>query len=473
MTRIIVEIDPVTRISGLLSIKTQIDNCMITNAISSGMQIRGFEKMLQGRAPLDAIRLTARTCGICSVAHTLASSMALEMALGVKPDFNGELIRSLVHGFETLQNHIRQFYQFTMPDYVELMEVSPLYANMLKDEMDFRLPKEINDKLIAHYVQSIEYSRSAHRAEATIAGKAPHNHGVFVGGITANFTIEMFNVVKSILFDIKGFIRDIMIPDAELLMRYYPEYMQWGHSGENYLSYGFFACLPKEFQIAGQGTVINGTYSELDKDKITESIKYAWFDADREIMRPLDEPPVLNFGKAGAYSWVDAPRYGGYAMEVGPMADLIVGGNYRGDTGALCRIKARCVFSLLVCEAMEKMLENIRLQPAYQEAWQIPDSCEGYALVGAMRGGLGHWIKIEDQKISRYSLLPPSNWNMSPKCSSKIHGACEQALIATPIADIKKAKVIIGRIVRSFDPCLNCAAHVVSDKSEPFRFEIV
>ena len=68
--------------------------------------------------------------------------------------------------------------------------------------------------------------------------------------------------------------------------------------------------------------------------------------------------------------------------------------------------------------------------------------------------------------------MPPSNWNMSPKSEDGQHGACEQALIGTPIEDQKKAKVIAGRIVRSFDPCLNCAAHVVSDKAEPFTFQI-
>lgn len=473
MARTVVEIDPITRVSGLLSIKAQIEDGKITNANSSGMQIRGFEKMLQGRPPLDAIRLTARTCGICSVSHTLASSMVLEMALGVKPDFNGELIRSMAHGFETLQNNLRQFYQFVVPDYVNISGVSPLYPNIPVEESDFRLPKDINDRFISHYQDAIAYSRSAHKAQATIAGKAPHNHGVFVGGITTNFDISMFNIVKSTLYDIKKFVVEIMIPDIEILMQYYPEYKQWGKSGDNYLSYGYFEYLPRDIQVAKPGAVINGKYSELNKNMITQSIKYSWLKSTTETLNPLDEPPTLDFSKPGAYSWVDAPRYSGESMEVGPMADYIVNSGYSEGTGALHRIKARCLFTLKVCEIMEKILGYTKLQNAVQEVWKVPQTGEGYALIGAIRGGLGHWVKIENQKIKQYSLLPPSNWNMSPMCSSNIHGACEKALIDTPISDIKKAKVIIGRIVRSFDPCLNCAAHVTSDKAEPFTFQII
>ena len=126
MAKTTIKIDPVSRVSGLLSVSVAIENGYIVDARSSGMQIRGFEHMLKGRAPLDTIRLTARTCGICSCAHTVASSMALEMAMGVKPDFNGQLIRNLAHGFETLQNSIRQIYNFVLPDYVDISGISPL-----------------------------------------------------------------------------------------------------------------------------------------------------------------------------------------------------------------------------------------------------------------------------------------------------------------------------------------------------------
>jgi hydrogenase large subunit len=436
------------------------------------MQYRGLDRMLQGRPPLDAIRLTARTCGICSTAHTIASTMALEMAMGITPDFNGELIRGLALGFDTIQNNIRHIYQLAVPDYVNIGGIPPLFTTAPKDETDFRLPPKINDLLVSHYQTSIGFSRSAHKALATIAGKAPHNHGIFIGGVTTNFDIDMYSIIKSILFNVTQFVTDVMIPDIALLMEYYPEYLRLGYGSGNYMSFGYFAFLPEMFWVTKPGLLLDGVFSELNPDLITESIRYSWLKAEQNLSRPLDLPPTLDFGKPGAYSWVEAPRYAGKAVETGPLAGLIVSGEYSGDTGALGRILARAIFTQKVCEKVRLMLDYVRMQPANQAQWTVPQSGEGHALVGAMRGGLGHWIRIENQKIGRYTIMPPSNWNMSPKSEDGQHGACEQALIGTPIVDERKAKVIAGRIVRSFDPCLNCAAHVVSDKAEPFTFQI-
>jgi hydrogenase large subunit len=202
---------------------------------------------------------------------------------------------------------------------------------------------------------------------------------------------------------------DVMIPDVALLMKYYPEYRQLGRGNGNYLSYGYFSFLPEIFWVTKPGVLLDGVLSELNPDLITESIRYSWLQADQEPMRPLNDTPELDFSKPNAYSWVDAPRYAAKAVETGPMAGLVVSGNYIGDTGALGRIMARAVFTQMVCEKMQLMLEYARFQPANQQQWKVPESGEGYALIGAMRGGLGHWIRIENQKIAKYSILPPSN----------------------------------------------------------------
>ena len=473
MAKTTIKIDPVSRISGLLSVNVVIDNGVIVDAQSGGMQVRGFEHMLKGRPPLDTIRLTARTCGICSCAHTVASSMALEMALGVKPDFNGQLIRNLAHGFETLQNTIRQIYNFVLPDYVDISGISPLYKTVSPRQADYRLPKEINTELASHYALSIEHSRNAHKAEAILAGKAPHNHGVFVGGITTDFDIDKFNQVKAILYTIKEFIAKYMVPDLRILMRYYPEYNDMGTGIGNYLSYGYYADMPKELMVAKSGVLVQGTLSELDPRKIKEDLKYTWVNSPNNVFKPTENPPLLDYKKEGAYSWVDAPRYDGKAFETGCLANMLVNGTYKGGTGVLHRIMARCMESVMICDKMEEMLTYTRFQPAFQEPWKIPDKGEGFALVGAARGGLLHWLTIENKVIQNYTLLPPSSWNMSPMDNNNVHGGVEQGLIGTRIDDMSKAEVTIGRIVRSFDPCLNCAAHIVSDKQAPFAFQII
>lgn len=95
-------INPVTRISGFMEIQVQIENHIVSDAKCSGLLFRGFEKMLKGRHPLDAVYFTERICGICSTAHSMASSLALEEALGVTPELNDKYIRDFMHGLSLI-----------------------------------------------------------------------------------------------------------------------------------------------------------------------------------------------------------------------------------------------------------------------------------------------------------------------------------------------------------------------------------
>jgi hydrogenase large subunit len=66
----------------------------------------------------------------------------------------------------------------------------------------------------------------------------------------------------------------------------------------------------------------------------------------------------------------------------------------------------------------------------------------------------------------------PTTWNASPRDDQGQPGPIEQALIGTKIRDEANPFEIV-RIVRSFDPCLACAVHVITPKgNELTRFRI-
>lgn len=90
-------------------------------------------------------------------------------------------------GCKYLQNHIHHFYQYTIPDFVKLPDDYPLFQ---AEHSDFRLPKEKNDKQVKDYFDSLDISKSAHEMLAVLGGKAPHNHGIFVGGITTQASTD-------------------------------------------------------------------------------------------------------------------------------------------------------------------------------------------------------------------------------------------------------------------------------------------
>ena len=462
-----VVIDPVTRVSGALEVQIMIEKNIVVDAKTRGLIFRGFEKMLKGRSPLDAIYFTERICGICSTAHGFVSALALEDALKVQPDENGSILRQIMHGCEFLQNHIRHFYQFIIPDYV------PIKIDPSKDNKKYKMPKEINDMINNHYVDSFKYSHNAHKMLAILGGKAPHTHGIFVGGVTANIDSLKIIELKSILYTIKEFVSNVMLLDINMLAKYYPEEFQTGRGYGNFMTYGVFDQLFNAPEIyVKSGVLINNERQDFDPNKISEDIRYSYYSAPKEVLTQEDYDWQPDTQKKDAYSWIKAPRYDGLPMEVGPLARLWISGEYSRGISTLDRITARAIEASKVCNILDNLLKKVKLNKSDQKIWQIPQSAVGVAFRDTTIGALSHRLTIKDQKIDTYNILTPSLWNVSSEDSKGNKGVIEKALIGTYVEDIKNPTEI-GKIIRAFDPCISCATHIISDKCEDFTIRIV
>lgn len=463
-------INPVTRISGFLEIQAHVEGNTIIDAKSSGMLFRGFEKMLRGRPPLDAIYFTERICGICSTAHGMASTLALENILNISPNQNDKMLRDFMHGCEFVQNHLRHFYQYTLPDFIRIPEVQPVYS---VTHNDFRLPEALEKELTKHYIEAVKYSRLAHEMLALLGGKAPHTHGIFVGGVTVNLDAAKWAKLKSILASIKEFVISYMISDVYLISEYYPDYFENGVGYKDLLTYGSFDTYSdKDLFYVSPMVMINGEEQVFVEDRITENIDRAWYEANKVEQRPTEPTVEENVYKEKAYSWIKAPRYEGYPLEVGPLARMWLSGNYRNGISTMDRTIARALEELKIIEIMENILEKVQLQATQQGIYEFPEDARGKGLIDTTRGALGHWVSVQDQGIQNYEIITPTSWNLSPEDSIGLKGVIEKALIGTTIEDLNNP-VEIGRIVRSFDPCVSCATHVHSDRYSPFEIRVV
>lgn len=452
-----ITIDPITRISGFLDISIEMDNNIVTNAKTSGLLYRGFEKMLKGRFPLDAVFYTERICGICSSAHSIASSLALLNALGLSMDINDLYVRDLTHGFDIVQNHIRQFYFFTVPDYVRLPDINPISP---QSRDDFRLPEALNTKISKDYIAAVQFSALAHEGLATLGGKAPHNHGIFVAGVTANIDEYKIQKVKSIISKLKQFVNDYALEDISIICDYYRDYFQKGDAYSNFISYGLFNDYnDSEIKYVNSGVIINGIKNQLDVSKIIEGIRYSWYiNSQIDTSDGKKNDIEIDLSKEGAYTFVKAPRYNGLAMEGGPLARLKMAAEYSGGDSCMDRNLARVLELKKIIDIMEGLANRLQIKNNNQIVYEIPDKAVGTGLTDTARGALGHFIEIENKVIKNYDIITPSSWNLSPIDNFGIHGPGEKAIIGTKIENPDNA-VEPGRIIRSFDPCISCATH--------------
>jgi len=451
-------INPVTRANNRGHVEVTIEGGKVVDCRSGALFFRGFEIMLSGRDPRDAPYFTERICGICSVAHATAAAFALEDLVGVRPPRNGNVLRNIIFGADTLQNHLRQFYLLGLPDYVSGPDTAPFAPRYRRG---YRLPPEVNRRMFEHYYEAANIARLAHEILAVLGGKAPFQHAILAGGATVPPDGAVLLDLRAKLSIITRFIKGKMIPDAQTIAEAYPEYYELGKRPLRFLVYGSFPVDPerKHFYFPGGAVEENGM-QDIEPAFITEHLRYAYYEAEAHSRTSAVNGAKPQPGKPGAYSWIKAPRYRGKAFEGGPLARLWVGGKYRRGVSAMDRLMARVLETEILCGLMRQWLEELEPDEPIFNAFDLPNTGEGLGLTDSMRGPLLHYISLKGGRISRYHIITPSAWNFSPRDDEEQPGPVEEALTGTPIADHREP-VEVGRIIRSFDPCYACATHII------------
>ncbi|MEJ2037620.1 MAG: nickel-dependent hydrogenase large subunit, partial [Desulfosarcinaceae bacterium] len=100
----------------------------------------------------------------------------------------------------------------------------------------------------------------------------------------------------------------------------------------------------------------------------------------------------------------------------------------------------------------------------YDDPARIRDG-QGFGLVEATRGGLGHWVTIRNGQIAAYQVITPTAWNASPRDGNGLRGPWEEALVGTPVQN-PHDPVELGHVIRSYDACLYCTVHALSPGEE-------
>jgi hydrogenase large subunit len=295
-------------------------------------------------------------------------------------------------------------------------------------------------------------------------------------------------------------------------------YKDWAGVGgglTNYLAYGDLPTNgygdPTKFKFP-RGIVLDRDLSTVhevdarDAEAVQEFISHSWYEyaggdgagkhpwaGETKFNYTGPKPPYEQLDVAGKYSWLKTPRWKGKAMEVGPLARLLVAYasgsrevqevvNFALKTldvpvGALFstlgRTAARGLETKLIAgwakEFYAQLLSNIKNGDSRMfndarwnpETW--PSEAKGVGMTEAPRGALAHWIVIKDRKIDNYQLVVPSTWNASPRDAAGQRSSYEQALIGTPVHDPEKPLEIL-RTIHSFDPCIACAVHLYDEK---------
>ena len=511
MARIV--IDPITRIEGHLKIEVEVENGVVVDAWSAGTMARGWEILLQDRDPRDAPWVTSRVCGVCEGVHTIASSQALDQAFGVEVTEAGRIMRNLFCGGLYMHDHFIHFYVLSALDYLDIMAIasytgsdpglvaikdkivalvqasdtSPFTPRYEPDEFSVNDP-EIVTTLVSHYIKSVEMKAKSQKMINYLTGVQPHPNAITVGGCTATPTVEQLYDFRKLWEEQLKFVTEVYLPDVTAVGTgpLLPlATMGLGGTGDNYLCYPMFPqdapmnsndyAFGGSNHLVGGGVISGGNAQAVDYGQITEAIEYSWYDypGGAASLHPSEGVTEYNLNKPDAYSFLKAPRYTGEMMEVGPLSRGLVNQypelmnlvNAGVKPGAVARHYCRAVESKLVGEAglawIDRLIQLATEGPLISmNDKPVPRSARGMGAWDAPRGALAHWVDIQDHRIKNYQLVVPSTWNASPRDEKGVRGPYEQSLIGCPVPDVDNP-INVVRIIRSFDPCLACAIHLI------------
>jgi hydrogenase large subunit len=404
-----------------------------------------------------------------------------------------------------------------------------IFANAYWGHPAYKLPSEGNLLAVAHYLEALDWQREAIKIQAILGGKNPHPQTYLVGGMALPVSqnspdalnLSKIAQMRSIAQQALDFVQQVYLSDLLLVGSYYKEWANLGSSPGHYLSYGDFPTDTSGDPSAlwlPRGVVFDNDLSAvqpLDHRLIQEYVAHSWYNyrgGDDIGLHPSagetqpnftgPNPPYDLLDTDSKYSWLKAPRYDGLPMEVGPLARMVVA-YASGHTGVrdavdatlgtlglgpealfstLGRVAARGIETLLIAQQMlgwiDELEANIRAgrteihngtlwDPA---TW--PAEATGWGSTEAPRGGLGHWVQIQNGQIANYQTVVPTTWNGSPRDASGQRGVWEHALIGTPVADPEQPLEIL-RTVHSFDPCMACAVHILdADQREVTRVDV-
>jgi len=393
-----------------------------------------------------------------------------------------------------------------------------IFANGYWGHPAYKLPPEVNLIAVAHYLDALEWQKEVVKIHAVFGGKNPHPN-YLVGGVPCSIDInevaainsDRLNLVARLISQADEFVNQVYIPDLLAVASFYKDWAQWGGGLTNYMSYGEYPtqgyAKPEAFKYP-RGVVLNRDLSHVypvnprDSQEIKEYIASSWYSYDggdsagihpwsgeTKINYTGPKPPFETLEGHQKYSFLKTPRWKENAMEVGPLARLVVAyasghtdvKELVGETLGKLNVPVTALFSTLgrtaargldaslamiwLKEFFGELMERVKIRETSTfngEHWEPkswPKDAEGVGLVEAPRGALAHWIKIHDGAIANYQLVVPTTWNGSPRDAKGQRSSFEASLIGTPVAKIDQPVEIL-RTIHSFDPCLACAVHL-------------
>lgn len=414
-----IKVDYMARVEGETALDITVQDKEITDLqLRLYEPPRFFQAFLEGRHYEEIPDLVARICGICPVAHMLASLEALEQALGVVPSPETLRLRELLALSQWIQSHTLHTYMLAIPDYMgypSVIEMVPEHKAVVE--------------------QALRLKRLGNDLTTLIGGREIHPVTPVVGGFThvpdreeVKTMISRFKKAKKDINDMVDIAANLPLPDFTRDME--------------------MVSLKTDTQYP----VLKG-YLSSNKGLRATKEKYRRYIKERHVAHSN----AMFSSITGRGSFIVGPL-----SRISQNFDLLSTDAKKAaernnlvypSSNPFASIPARAVETMWAADRCIELLEGLELKADQAPVKTAPGT--GYSISEAPRGLLYHYYKINKKGlVEEADIVSPTShnaYNMEEDLRSFVPN----------ILDLSDEELTMRceMLIRAYDPCFSCSVH--------------
>lgn len=456
-----IKIDPITRLEGHGKIHIFLnDEGNVANAYLQIPELRGFERFCVGRKAEDLPLITPRICGVCPVAHHMASTKALDAAFHVDPPVAAKKLRELMYSGYYVYDHTLHFYFLGGPDFVVGPDAPAGERNILGviNKVGLDIAKEV-----------IKHRAYGQKITAMIGGKATHPVCGLPGGMSkalteeeraeiermaessvkfAQFTLQVFN---DVVLKNKKYV-DVILSDAYKMRTYYMGTVD-DNNKVNFYDGKLRIVTPegKEFAKWAPADYLNNIEEHVEP----------WTYVKLPYLKQIGWKGLVDGPQSGIYRVAPLGRLNAADGMATPLANEEYKRMYETLGGKPVHATLAMHWARLVelLYAAERTLELSRDKDVTSTDIRNPPGKpgEGVGIVEAPRGTLIHHYQLDEDGLAKKVNLIVATVNNAPAICMSIRDAAKGLIKGGVVND--GLLNMVEMAFRAYDPCFGCATH--------------
>ena len=389
---------------------------------------RFFEAMLLDRHAFSAPHITCRICGICSISHSCSSLKAVEEAMGMElSDYSSSLRHLMLYG-EILQSHILHAFFLALPDFFN----APDTFSLMSSHPD-AVKAGLSLKKMANLICGVGAGRHIHPISMVPGGFASYPSREALVKLRDELLAR-----EKLIEAMVGLFSGLKVPDAERET----EYVSLGNTGRYEVYEGYI--------ISSRGWKIKNTeYLNKVREKIVShsTAKHSYTGLNTYMVGALarfnNNFEYLNDRAASAASafGMTPPCHNPFKINFAQVIEIVH-------------------FYYESLKSLDWLIQNHAgaLKPGETESGR--QSGEGVGIVEAPRGLLIHNYTVQEGKIKSANCVIPTAQNLE-NIENDLYKFIPEILGKM---DEDGIRMFSEMLVRAYDPCISCSAHVLDMK---------